>query len=172
MQCIFFCIFPLFEFRCFSASFFSIFKHQFFVFWNLFHLQSFIIFLIFLSCPLGKHYDTVGLFLWIFISYTFYSSTTTKLVCLNRQVCFTVRYKNYLNISRLTNPAHTDQAVSIAHNKSSHDGYSQKAPLHQVFAGGSFCAHQYFFIIWATNRKFRSISIFRASKSPLAAKAK
>ena len=79
-----------------------------------------------------------------------------KPACFNRQAGFPVRYKRYLNISSLTNSACTDQAIHILmhlimlsalpNNESSHDGYRQKIPPHQMFARGSFGAlHPFFF---------------------------
>ena len=101
---------------------------------------------------------------------------------LNRQAGFSVRYKSYPNISPLMNSACADETAhillhliilsSLPNNESSHDGYRQKIPPHQMFAKGSFCALQPLFIMCATRRRFRSIKILRASRSPWAAKAK
>ena len=58
------------------------------------------------------------------------------------------------------------------YSRFSHVGYSQRTKSHRVSSTESFRAHQYFFIIWATSRRFRSIRIFRASRSPSFASSK
>ena len=79
-----------------------------------------------------------------------------KPACFNRQAGFSVRYKRYLNVSPLMNPACADETAHILlhlimlsalpNNESSHDGYRQKIPPHQMFARGSFGAlHPFFF---------------------------